>query len=570
MNNVDLLIDGFIILLYFVGILTIGLYMGRKEDSLHDYALGGRKMPWWAVMASLIAAETSAATFIGTPAEGYNKQSFHYVQLVFGLIIARFLVSIYFLKPYYQYKVYTVYDFLNIRFGVRSKNFASILFLIMRTLASGTRIFAPTLVMVLAWQMIVGGKEIQKVEELTSWHPYAVAIIVLTVLTCFYAALGGIKAVIWTDVFQASLMFGGAILAIGMILYHVGGDNLNLMVGMRKVGEAVPALKTWRGYFATGLEKAPEALTLWDMIKAIFANEYTISAALIGSMVGNIGAFGTDQDMVQRLLTAETYKKSRRSMMSSAFMDLPIAIAFSFIGILLFVYYQQHPSQMPPDQKNVFSQYIMLIMPVGVRGLVLAGLFATAMGSLSAALNALATSFTNDWYIPILAPGRSEKHYVGAARLFTASFALIMIVIACVTAYVSIANKELRIIPVVLGVGSMFLGPMLGVFLLGMFTKSRGSDGGNVLAIICSLSAMLFVTKTDEKIVNAMLPKGAEPYHNLLPPIAFTWWGMIGALIVVVIGVFFRTPQHVVDSAKRRMEQAKSADDRPLAMRNAA
>src|SRR4051812_22540714 len=197
-----LLIDGLIIIIYFAAITSIGLYMGRREKSLHDFALGGRSMPWWAVMCSIIAAETSAATFLGTPGEGFANRAFWYVQLTIGLIIGRMIVGYLFLKPYYEYRVYTVYDFLGLRFGPMSKNYVSALFLFMRTLASGTRMFVPSLVMVLAWQLYRGGGKsvgFQQVENV-SW--YVIAIGLLTVLTCLYTAAGGIKAVIWTDVIQ--------------------------------------------------------------------------------------------------------------------------------------------------------------------------------------------------------------------------------------------------------------------------------------------------------------------------------------------------------------------------------
>src|SRR3954466_1169158 len=149
-----LLIDGLIIVSYFAAIIWIGLSMGRRENSLHDFALGGRRVPWWAVMASIIAAETSAATFLGAPGEGYATRSIAYAQLVIGLVLGRILVGYVFLKPYYLYKVYTVYDYLGIRFGPASKNYVSAFFLLMRTLASGTRVFVPAIVMVLAWQML--------------------------------------------------------------------------------------------------------------------------------------------------------------------------------------------------------------------------------------------------------------------------------------------------------------------------------------------------------------------------------------------------------------------------------
>src|SRR5688500_617413 len=202
-----LAIDGLIIVVYFVGIIRIGQYMGRRENTLHDFALGGRRVPWWAVMASIIAAETSAATFLGTPGEGFSSQRFFYVQLISGLIIGRVLVGYVFLKPYYDLKVYTVYDYLGVRFGPVSKNYVSGLFLFMRTLASGTRMFVPSLVMVLAWQILASGGG--KVKEFAPQDVsgYVIAIVIITLLTCLYTAVGGIKAVIWTDVIQACIMF---------------------------------------------------------------------------------------------------------------------------------------------------------------------------------------------------------------------------------------------------------------------------------------------------------------------------------------------------------------------------
>src|SRR5687767_8881235 len=244
-----LAIDGLIVLVYFIGIIWIGLYMGRREDTLHDFALGGRRVPWWAVMASIIAAETSAATFLGAPGEGFDARSLAYVQLIIGLILGRVLVGYFFLKPYYDYKVYTVYDYLGIRFGTLSKNYVSGLFLFMRTLASGTRMFVPSLVMVLAWQLLVSGKDNTEYKAVSAVGPYVIAIVIITLLTCLYTALGGIKAVIWTDVIQATLMFGSALVAIGTLLYHIGGNSWNLLDGFRALGQAVPQMTGREGYF---------------------------------------------------------------------------------------------------------------------------------------------------------------------------------------------------------------------------------------------------------------------------------------------------------------------------------
>jgi SSS family transporter len=460
MGRDGLVVDGIIVVLYFVVITAIGLYMGRREKSLSDFALGGRRVPWWAVMASIIAAETSAATFLGAPGEGYTKKSLAYVQLVLGLIIGRVIVGHVFLKPYFTYKVYTVYDYLGIRFGPWTKGYVSALFLFMRTLASGTRLFIPSLVMVLAYRMFVAGGQVEFGHQaVTTVWPYVVAIVLLTIVTCLYTAIGGIKAVIWTDVIQACLMFGGALIAIGTLLYHVGG--------LGEVVRAVPQLTTHEGYFLHGFEASVIAqwqaghqlsvMGVWDYVKLILASDYTLFSALIGATLGNMAAFGTDQDMVQRMLTAETHTKARRSLVTAAFMDLPIASAFVFIGILLFVYYQQDPTYRPAATADVFGSYILNVMPVGIRGLVLAGIFATAMGSFSAALNALATGATNDWYLR-WDRGRSEAHYVKAARWFTVLFAAVMIVIAGAFGYAKVTHPDLRIIPVVLGIAGFEYG----------------------------------------------------------------------------------------------------------------
>ncbi|HYO10312.1 MAG TPA: hypothetical protein VER17_15190 [Tepidisphaeraceae bacterium] len=581
-----LLIDGLIILVYFVGIIFIGLSMGRRESSLHDFALGGRRVPWWAVMASIIAAETSAATYLGTPGEGFAMRSLAYAQIVVGLILGRVMVGYFFLKPYYQYKVYTVYDYLGIRFGPASKNYVSALFLFMRTLASGTRLFVPSLVMVLAWQLLASGRENVGFTVVADVRPYVIAIVLLTLLTCLYTAIGGIKAVIWTDVIQASLMFGTALLAIGTLLYHVGGDSWNLLDGLRAVGAAVPEMTRGEGYFIFGWEPSLVAkwkassgvteMTAWEWAKLTLASPYTLLSAVVANAALNVAAFGTDQDMVQRLLTAETYRKSRRSLITAAVMDLPIFATFTFIGVLLIVYYQQHPQFLPLDARgkpvnsDVFGSYILNVLPTGMRGLVLAGVFATAMGSLSAALNALATSATNDWYIPYFARHRDERHHVAAARWFTAVFAVLMILIAAAFAYAKVTDPNVRIIPVVLGIAGFILGPMLGVFLLGMFTRRRGSDVGNMIAITCGLVVTIVLGELHVYAANLwgqMAGSGIVYVRPAwLPKVAFTWFALIGALVVLAIGVFFRTPDPQLEAAERMAREARH-DDRPVALR---
>ena len=575
-SSAALVVDGLIIVGYFVAIVWIGLRLGRRDGSLHEFALGGRRVPWWAVMASIIAAETSAATFLGAPGEGFNSVSLAYVQLVIGVILGRLVVAFVFIGPYYRYKVYTVYDYLGIRFGPKSKSFVSGLFLAFRTLASGARLFIPSLVIVLAWQLFVGqfGKEGDARVEfkvVTNLWPYFWAILVLMVATCLYTAIGGIKAVIWTDVIQATLMFTSAIVAIGMLLYDIGGIGVLL--------EHAPKLRSSEGYIVTGFEGLPAGASLWEITKVLLANQYTIPAAVIGASVGNMAAFGTDQDMVQRLLTSETASKARRSLMTAAFMDVPIAAAFVFIGVLLFVYYKIDPTHLPlgPDGKpssgNVFGSYILNVMPPVVRGFVLAGVFATAMGSLSAALNALATAATNDFYLKFRKDS-TPREQITAARIATVVFSVLMVLVATGFALATIKDPKIRLIPLVLGIGNYILGPMLGVFLLGMLTRRRGSDVGNIIAVVAGLTATFVLGGLHVDFANLLsnITGSGHAYRlpTYWPGVAFTWYALVGAVVVLAVGCLFRTPESALEHARRIEAGADAGDERPLEQRGQA
>jgi Na+/proline symporter len=439
----------------------------------------------------------------------------------------------------------------------------------MRTLASGTRMFVPSLVMVLAWQVLTSSSGAEGFAVVDQVGPYLVAIVILTVLTCVYTTFGGIKAVIWTDVVQAALMFGTALLAIATLLHHVGGFGA--------VVAAVPEMKTSQGYFILGWERDfvgkwmtanhVTTMTPWEWVRITLGSPYTLLSAVVANAALNVAAFGTDQDMVQRLLTAETYRKSRRSLITAAVMDLPIFATFTFIGILLIAYYRKDPTYKPASTTNVFASYIIHVLPVGLRGLVLAGVFATAMGSLSAALNALATSATNDWYIPYFARERDERHHVAAARAFTAVFAILMILIAGVFAYAVVTDPTVRIIPVVLGIASFILGPMLGVFWLGMFTRRRGSDAGNAIAIACGLLTTVVLGGLHVDLANLVAGPNVYALPTWLPKVAFTWFALIGAVVTFAVGVLFATPAARLAAADRAIAEARR-DDRPVALRS--
>src|ERR1041385_1717029 len=237
-------IDTAVLLLYFVIIISIGLYMGRKEENLKDFALGGRAIPWWAVLASLIAAETSASTFFGTPGEGFTFRNYTFLQLALGTILARILVSYIFIKPYYDYKVYSIYEYLTARFGVATKNAASAVFMITRLLASGARLYVAAIVLALGYEMIRG---VRPGQTETLWI-YVGATVVIVILTAIYTTLGGIKAVIWTDFIQASIMIGSALVALGLLYSAIPGGWQEIVQRHGGFGVA--------DFFTTGLDPA--------------------------------------------------------------------------------------------------------------------------------------------------------------------------------------------------------------------------------------------------------------------------------------------------------------------------
>jgi solute:Na+ symporter, SSS family len=524
--NTKLAIDTAVLFLYFFIIIAIGLFMGRRERDLEDFALGRRQIPWWAVLASIIAAETSAGTFFGTPGEGFALRNYTYVQLALGTILARILVSYIFIKPYYDYKVYSIYEYLTARFGVPTKNAASAVFMITRLLASGARLYVAAIALALAYQMIRG---VRPDQTQTLWI-YIGSTVAIVILTAIYTTLGGIKAVIWTDLIQASIMIGSALTAVGLLYSSIPGGWSEIV--QRHGGFSIS------DFLTTGLDPAKHG---WEKIKGMFEIEYTIFAGLIGSTFITMATHGTDQDMVQRMLTAPDIRRSRRSLIMSGLADIPIVLTFLTIGLLLWTYYQAHPDPTLPKTPNeTFCHFILYDMPVGLRGLLIAGIFATAMGSLSTALNALATSFTRDWYETYINLGSTGEQSLRAVRWATAWFAVLMIIVASTTSYLVIVHPKVRIIPIVLGIFGYTYGSLLGVFLCGIFTRKRGSNVGNVLAMIVGFIVVAILSGLPNNIAG-LFGMTAYPQPGWLPLMEFPWWICFGTIVTFFVAVLFRT-----------------------------
>ncbi len=563
--------DMIIVGVYFTLIIGIGLYASRGQKTMETYALGDRSMPWWAVLASILASEISAGTFLGTPGEGFAKQNFIYAQLVIGTILARLLVAAIFIKPFYQFKVVSIYEFLEIRFGQLTRRMASFVFLLTRSLASGSRIYVAAILLVFAWQIVHPEfRQLSPEERFTQELAiYAVSVVILTALTALYTTLGGIKAVVWTDMIQVSLMFGAAIYVFFWLLGKTGGWD--------------PFIATIKKpmFVDTGIRPQHG---IGESVKYILEQEYTIWAALLGSIFTTLATHGTDQDMVQRMLTSKDAKRGQRAVILSGLVDLPVVVGFLAIGILIYRFYQQNPAGAPTN--DVFAWFMLHDLSPGLRGLIAAGLFATAMGSLSTALNALATTFTKDWYVGVFRPQASSQEQMKAARVSTMAFAAMLAVIGIGTAFLKLKNPELRIIPIVLGSFGYTYGSLLGIFLVGMLTRHRGTCRGNAIAMVAGLCATLFLSGAHNDIYDIFHEKEAR-YRNAikvlitdttdeypspseiaekarlkveelpriaqhrnaqqpffapswLPTIAFTWRIMVGTITTVLVALCFQ------------------------------
>ena len=511
--------DAVVILIYFVVILTIGLRAGRGNSSLKEFSLGGRSIPWWAVLASIVAAETSAATFLGTPAEGFKTHAFFYGQLAIGTVIARVVIAFTFIGPYYRYGVESIYEFLMVRFGPRTKNMASAIFLFTRVLGIGVRLYLGGVILVVLQRHLLPGMPV-------TLATYFWGILFVTLITTAYTMVGGIKAVVWTDLIQATLMLGSVGFVLWFLLHHLGG-----------VCAAGHALGGWDQlkWIQIGWDSS---LPFDKALAGMLSEPYTIFAAVIGSTFLTMATHGTDQDMVQRLLTAPDIRRSRLSLILSGFADIPIAVAFLGVGILLTLYFAGPGGGVPdiPDNE-IFAEFIVGHLPAGLRGLIIAGVFATMMGSTSAALNALATSFTSDFYLPYINPGADDRTSVRAARIATLVFGLLMVAVGTLAAYLVLNDPRLTIIPIAIGILGYTYGALLGIFLLGMLSTRRGSDRMNVVAMSGGILSVLFLGRVH---LPGLIDFG-QWMPSWWPVIAWPWYVLIGCTTTLILALPFRS-----------------------------
>ena len=527
----DLLVIG----IYFAIIVAIGVHFSTRNRDVSEFALGGRSIPWWAVLASILASEISAGTFFGSPGEGFRSRNYTYAQLMVGYLLARLIVSAVFIPAYYRHNVVSIYEFLETRFGPRTRRIASAVFLLTRSLASGSRLWVPTLLLLVIWDRMNPGNPLGNWEQF--WFTGA-ALVVISLLTAAYTAIGGIKAVIWTDVLQILVLFCALGFSVFFLLGHIPGGWEGAKSHLTAAGD----LRLWQW------EGDEPADSTWGKIKSVLETEFTVWAALFGSLFVTLATHGTDQDMVQRMLTAKDKKQSAVATILSGIADIPVTYAVLTIGILLSVYYGHGVSDanLPmaggkPDSTRVFPYFVIDVMPGGLRGLVIAGVLATTMGSLGTAMNSLATSYSRDFHFRWFKTPDDDAARVRVIKWSTLWFTLILIGVGLATAFIKAHNPGLSIIGIILGSFGYTYGSLLGIFMVALFTRSRGSEFGNPIAMLAGFVAVAFLSNLPNDLWKMIA--GGHLYTNpdWFPVIEFPWRIMAGTLVTVAVALCFKS-----------------------------
>ena len=318
----------------FLASSRIGLWAGRRNRNLQDFALGGRSIPWWAVLASIIAAETSAATFLGTPAEGFKTRGYFYGQLVIGTILARIVIAFTFIKPYYDYRVQSIYEFLTVRFGTKTKNMASGIFLFTRVLGMGARLYLGGAIMVVIWRYLFPSRAV-------NLNTYFWGIVFVTAGhdPLYRRRRDQSGRLDRSDSGRADVQLDR--------LRHRPSAATTSPAGSRRCANTSGGLDNV-AFFQSGWDAQ---MPFGPALKGMLEEPYTLFAAFIGSTFLTMATHGTDQDMVQRMLTATDYRKSQLSLILSGLTDIPIVMAFLTVGILLWVYYQAIAPKVPRTTK---------------------------------------------------------------------------------------------------------------------------------------------------------------------------------------------------------------------------
>jgi SSS family transporter len=466
-------LDFIVVAVYILGIASFGIWRGGKQGSAQDYFFGKESIPWWIVCFSIVAAETSALTVISIPGVAYLT-NLNFLQLTFGYLLGRIAVSFLLLPAYFKGELSTAYAFLERRFGTKTRRFASLVFLFTRIAADGVRLFATAIPL----------KLVMNIE-------YPVAILILALVALAYTYIGGVRGVIWVDAFQMLIYLGGAITAaLVMIWEHPGG---------------------WTGITQAALE-AGKFKVFNLSFDGFFQQPYTLLAGLLGGGFLSMASHGTDQLVVQRVLTTRSLSGSRKALIGSGVIIIVQFAVFLFVGLLLYGHYDgSSVSALGLNRADeIFPKFVIEGLPAGVSGLVIAGLLAAALSTLSGSMSSMASSLVLDLYRPIFGPSLSDERALKVARLVTVVFCGILVASALFFMSTGQAVVELA-----LSIASFTYGGLLGTFLLGVLFKKPTQEDA-LAAFVAGILIMVSVIS--------------------LKLVGWTWFTLVGVLATITVG----------------------------------
>ncbi len=513
-------IDWIVIGVYLTVVMLIGLRVAGRQRTTRDYFLGDRSIPWWAAALSIIATETSAVTFIGYPGLAY-RGDWRVAQLIFGFIAGRIFLAYYFLQVFYGLDVVTVYGFLEKRFGNWTRALGASLFLCGRVLASGVRLYAACLAIEIA-----AGLRIEY------------AIIGLGVFAIGYTLIGGIRSVVWTDCVLGLTFMAGGVLAAVFILVNIDG-GLGAIIGHEVLGEKVRVVHL-------GASAPDGSPATW---RDFFASDAPLVVGLAGGFVLTLATHGTDQDIVQRMLTCQDARDGGRSLIGSAVIILPLTLLFLLVGTLLWLLHDLHPEFRPEGVANpdhFFPDFIVRYVPAGLAGFLFAGVFAAALSSLTSVLNALSSTLISDFYRPFVYRGGREEHYLLASRV--ATFLCGAGLVAVALGFIGSGDSVFAIAMKAL---TYFYGALLGVFLLGIFT-GRGTGvsttAGMLISVVVVLALQWRAFIEQPQAAPAIVASWIESTPDWLtsavrwcvPLLAWPYWIVLGTGVSLGVGLLGR------------------------------
>ncbi|HEY9515595.1 MAG TPA: sodium:solute symporter [Gemmatimonadaceae bacterium] len=500
-------LDVVVLLAYLVATTLLGVWLGRNQKTARDYFVADKEIPWWAILFSVVATETSALTFISIPGVAYLG-NLTFLQVALGYLLGRIVVSYTLLPRYYEGELVTAYSLLEKRFGGRTRRFASVTFMVTRAFGDSVRVFATAIPIAL----ILG-------PQVPARYVGPVSILLLGVFTIIYTYHGGMRAVVWTDVIQT-------------IVYLMGG-----LAAVWLIGLGVP--DGWSGIIAS--TAADGKLRVFDLSLGL-DKPYTLLAGVIGGAFLSMASHGADQLIVQRLLAAPSLRGARRALIGSGVAVIFQFLLFLMIGVGLYAYYQAQ-SFASPDA--IFPTFIVDVMPPGLTGLVVAAILAAAMSTVSGSLNSLSAATTHDLYLPLTGRHADDPSVLRTGKLFTLLWAIVLIGGAL------LYNQEgTPVVIVALSIASFTYGGLLGGFGLALLWR-RAIQRDAITGMSVGIAAMTFVVFA--KPLAAAYPSLATTLGPLAK-VAWPWYVLIGTVITITAGVISSythpAPEPVVELAE--------------------